>query len=211
MQLAGSTVNFVAADWLSQIVVSSDCPIFLTHQNTSHFLFIHSSDRSSGMYLHPTAVWQHQRVCIRMYALKSCYCRYRKVLCSLTQPRGKFKKSLQEELPRSPHPHFGFQHELAAGKKGDSAVAGAVEAAARAVQQQDGWLAKHRLWSTGTLISQPLIPNPDVAARIAVTPSWSNRIFLQWSKKNIYLADFSEVVQTGLQKHLRQWILSLIF
>lgn len=37
MQLTGSTVNFVAADWLSQIVVSSDCPIFLTHQNTSHF------------------------------------------------------------------------------------------------------------------------------------------------------------------------------
>lgn len=117
MHLTGSTMDFVAADWSSQIVVSSDHPVFLTHQNTSHFCsFILQTDlqECTSILLQLGSI---QWVCIRIYPLESYFSRYRKVLCSLTQPRGKSWKSLQEELPRSPHPHFSFQHELVAVKE----------------------------------------------------------------------------------------------
>lgn len=37
------------------------------------------------------------------------------------------------------------------------------------------------------------------------------KLFLQWSEKKVYLSNVCEVVQMGLQNHLRQWILSLMF
>lgn len=94
------------------------------------------------------------------------------------------------------HPLSSFQRDPAAGKKGESILAGAVKAAAKVAQQPDGWLAKRQLWSTGALISQPLIPNTSVAAWVLVTPLWLNPEFSYSShkknkekKKNQHLFD----------------------
>lgn len=81
------------------------------------------------------------------------------------------------------HPLSSFQRDPAAGKKGESILAGAVKAAGKVAQQPDGWLAKRQLWSTGALISQPLIPNTSVAAWVLATPLWLNPEFSYSSHK----------------------------